>query len=147
MITNKMLESSLENLLREMKNRKVVKKILQSKDVMGKYLEAKEEIKNPLQDFEVKMTPFIKRHLVPFQTELPECVGRNNVVDFCMALMLTECIDDTDVILKIDELRMMLENVEEDQQEIARKFSDFLYKEDMVFSDFSKEELIKKILL
>ena len=42
---------------------------------------------------------------------------------------------------------MMLENVEEDQQEIARKFSDFLYTEDMVFSDFSKEELIKKILL
>ena len=43
MITTKLLESSLEKLLREMKNRKVVEKILQAKDVKSKFLEVDQD--------------------------------------------------------------------------------------------------------
>ena len=146
MITTKLLEPSLENLLREMKNRKVVEKILQAKDVKSKFLEEKEEIKIQLQDFQIKMVPFIKRSEVPFK-EVPGFLNKDTVVNFCMAVMMTETIDDDDVILDFDGMKKLLNSVDGNDAEVAKKFEDFLYNEGRSFSEVDQDELIKILLL
>ena len=146
MITTKLLEPSLENLLREMKNRKVVEEILQAKDVKSKFLEEKEEIKIQLQDFQIKMVPFIKRSEVPFK-EVPGFLNKDTVVNFCMAVMMTGIIDDDDVILDFDGMKKLLNSVDGNDAEVAKKFEDFLYNEGRSFSEVDQDELLKILLL
>ena len=146
MITTKLLESSLEKLLREMKNRKVVEKILQAKDVKSKFLEEKEEIKIQLQDFQIKMVPIIKRNVVPFR-EVPSFLDKNTVVNFCMAVMMTGIISDDDIILDFDGMKKLLNSVDGNDAEVAKKFEDFLYNEGRSFSEVDQDELIKILLL
>ncbi len=146
MITTKLLEATIENLLREMKNRNIVNEIFQAKDVKSKFLEEKEEIKNPLQDFQIKMVPFIKRNEVPFN-EMPGFLNKDTVVNFCMALLMTGTIDDDDIILDFDGMKKLLNSVDGNDAGIAEKFENFLYNEGRSFSEINQDELIKILLL
>ena len=92
------------------------------------------------------MVPFIKRSEVPFK-EVPGFLNKDTVVNFCMAVMMTGIIDDDDVILDFDGMKKLLNSVDGNDAEVAKKFEDFLYNEGRSFSEVDQDELLKILLL
>lgn len=60
--TDILLEASLKDLLHIMKAHNVVRNIIQSKDVIKSYYCEKEDIKNELNDFKIKLGAFFVLH-------------------------------------------------------------------------------------
>jgi len=144
------LEVALTNLLNKMENRKTVKKILQAKDVKGTYLEEKENVQNELNEFKIKMASFFEEgrlKVTPYD-KLPEFINKDNVVDLCFALMMTEVFDDIDLLSDVRTLRNVLGKVSGELEEVANRFIIFLYQEgDGLFSLLKYDEILEKVVL
>lgn len=165
---NSILEDTLKDLLHSMKVRQVVKNIVEAKDVNAVYLQEKEDIKRELNDFIVKLGDFMERkefsnQKVPYE-DVPEFINKDNVVDLCFALIMTETYDDIDLILDTRGISKLLSGVEGRNEGIAKKLNLFLYNvsdekfdackvketrewnKDGFFSKFTYDEILERIV-
>ena len=128
------------------KGRNTVRKILQAKDVKAVYESEKATVRDELESFREMMLPFIKEAEYPISDAL-EVISADNVVDICFILLISEVVDDFDLIDDWKSFGEILKYVPEDLQEIADRFFQFLLEEENCFSNCTEEELLKKLLL
>ena len=159
-----LLEASLKDLLHIMKAHNVVRNIIQSKDVIKSYHCEKEDIKNELNDFKIKLGAFCERAIdakqkTPYE-KVPDFITEENVVELCFALIMTEKFDDIDLIVETRKIRDLLRNVQGENEIVAVKLADFLYGPDHkgnfmkknidnsggLFSRFQYFEILDRIL-
>lgn len=156
-----LLEASLKDLLHIMKAHKVVRNIIQSKDVIKSYQCEKEDIKNELSDFIIKLGAFCERAIdakqkTPYE-KVPDFITEENVVELCFALIMTETFDDIDLIVETRKIGELLRNVQGENEIVAAKLADFLYGPENVmkknidnrgglFSRFQYFEILDRIL-
>lgn len=141
------VEDSLKQLVSKMKEQDTVTTILIAKNSAEKYIEEKEKLKKDLETFERAMEPFIKCETQPYE-KVPKYINSNNIIDVCLILIMTRCVDDVDFVLETRGLNKILSNVKGKYEVIAEKMKKFLY--DGVgsgfFTDYEEEEILKIIL-
>ena len=144
---NMEVRKALREAIELAQERELVKEILQAEDVKQVWLEKKEEIGPQLQEFKRCMAPYlgedVKNPKPPFK-RVPEFVNEGNVVEFCVVLMMTEAIDDSDVVCEWAEIIRLLEKVKGEFKPLAEKLKNFLSSED--FTDHSEGELLEILI-
>lgn len=136
---------TLNELVRIFKERDTVRKILQAKDVKAVYEEEKAAMSEQLESFNNEMQPFIDEGEEPI-SDVSEVISSENVVEICFILLMSG-VDDEDLVDDIGDIEFTLGQVQGERQEIANRLSDFLYKGMEYFSDYTEEEVLKKLLL
>lgn len=136
----------LNELVAIFKERNTVRKILQAKDVKATYEEEKAAVRYELESFKEMMLPFIKESERPI-SDASETISADNVVEICFILLMSEVVDDCDLVDNCDSIGDILEYVSEDLQEVADRLFKFLYDEGDYFSNLEEEELLKELLL
>ena len=104
------VEDSLKQLVSKMKEQDTVTNILIAKNSAEKYIEEKEKLKKDLEIFERAMEPFIKCETQPYE-KVPKYINSNNIIDVCLILIMTRCVDDVDFVLETRGLNKILSNV------------------------------------
>ena len=138
------VRKTLKDLLQILKERDTVKKILQAKDVKHVWSYENEIINSELKKFEQSMSPFLEKGWVAFE-DFPEFVNKGNILEFCVILMMTGCIDEIDVTDKYFRVQELLEEVNEEYINFAKRLNNFLVTD--VFSDYSEEELLELLVI
>ena len=136
----------LNELVAIFKERNTVRKILQAKDVKATYEEEKAAVRYELESFKEMMLPFIKESERPI-SDASETISADNVVEICFILLMSEVVDDYDLVDNCESIGDILEYVSEDLQEVADRLFKFLYDEGDYFSNLEEEELLKELLL
>lgn len=136
----------LNELIAIFKERDTVRKILQAKDVKAVYKEEKATVKYELESFKEMMLPFIRESEYPI-SDVSEVISPENVVEICFILLMSKVVDDCDLADNCEEIEIILNRVKGEQQEIADRFSEFLYVESHCFSVYTEEELLKELLV
>lgn len=136
---------TLNELVRISKERDTVRKILQAKDVKAVYEEEKAAVRHELESFKDMIQLFIDEFEYPI-SDVSEVISPENVVEICFILLMSR-VDDCDLTDNCEEIDPILNQVKGEQQEIAKRFSEFLYDEVNFFSWNTEEELLKKLLL
>ena len=136
----------LNELVAIFKERNTVRKILQAKDVKATYEEEKAAVRYELESFKEMMLPFIKEFERPI-SDASEAISADNVVEICLILLMSEGVDDFDLIDDWESFGEILKYVPEDLQEIADRFFQFLCEEGNCFSNCTEEEFLKELLL
>lgn len=140
------LEETLDEGLMKMRTRKVVEKILQSKDVKASYNQQEYVMRNFLAKFEAEMMYFVKSKKVPFEA-LPDFVTTDNIVELSFVFIMTK-VDDEDLVEDVQGIAKMLLNVDGGFKEVAHRLYNFLYEgEHRMLSEYSSENLLKAIIL
>lgn len=138
---------SLNEMVDIFKRRNTVSKIYQVKDVRTAYEEEKVAIREQLERFKEEMLiHFMKGTEYP-ASEVSEVISIDNVVEICFILLMSEVVDDYDLVEDYESIGKILKDVPEDLQYIADRFYKFLYEEEKCFSEYSEEELLKELLL
>lgn len=144
-LKNKAIKS-LNELVRIFKERNTVRKILQAKDVKAVYEDEKAAVSYELEIFREMMSPFIEYTKYPI-SDASEVISVDNVIEICFILLMSEVVNEDDLIDDWKSFVEILKYVPEDLQEIADRFYEFLYEDTECFSDYSDEEILKKLLL
>lgn len=136
---------TLNELVRIFKERDTVRNILRAKDVKAVYEEEKAAMSERLESFNNEMQTFIKEFEYPI-SDVSEVISPENVVEICVILLMSGVGDD-ELSENWKKIETILNHVKGEQQEIADRFSKFLYGECYSFPNFTEEELLKKLLL
>lgn len=139
------MKERLNELVKTLKERNTIRKILQAKDVKAAYEEEKEALKEQLESFEHEVHAFTERDEYPI-SNVSEVICTENVVEVCFILLMTG-VNDDDLTEDWVDIETILNQVQGDLQEIAQKFSEFLYEESQLFSNWTEEKLLKKLIL
>ena len=137
----------LNELVRIFKGRNTVKKILQAKDVKAVYEEEKAAMSEQLESFKHEMQVFIEEEGEEPIYDASEVISADDVIEVCFILLMSG-VDDEDLIDDWKSMEDILNQVQgDDLQEIAGRLIEFLYYDKEFFSNYSEEELLKKLLL
>lgn len=139
------MKERLDELVRIFKERDTVRKILQAKDVKAVYEEEKTAMSKQLESFNNEMQIFIEENETPI-SDPSEVISPENVVEICFILLMSR-VDDCALTDNCEEIDPILSQVKGEEQEIAKRFSDFLYEKVRFFSDYTDEEVLKELLL
>ena len=133
----------LNELVAIFKERNTVRKILQAKDLNTAYEEEKAAMSEQLENFLYEVEDFPKKGSPIYASEV---ISVDNVVEIYFILLMSG-IDDCDLIIDWEKIEEILQDVPEDLQEIAERLNDVLYENGYCFSEYSKEEILKELLL
>lgn len=133
----------LNELVAIFKERNTVRKILQAKDLKAAYEEEKATMSEQLKSFIDELWNFPGYPI----SDASEVISADDVVEVCFILLMSG-MDDYDLIDDWESMEDILNQVQGDNlQEIAGRLIGFLYYDKEVISDYSEEELLKKLLL
>lgn len=146
---NESAEKILDELMKNMKERKTVRKILEAKDVKSVYYKEKESLSDILTLFsreaELQCNGTEK---VVFE-HLPLCVNTDNIIELCFAVLMLDNLEETTLVRYWIDIVIRLRQITDGSlQEVANRFEKLFYEENQrFFSTVNEEDTLMKVAL
>lgn len=146
---NESAEKILDELMKNMKERKTVRKILEAKDVKSVYYKEKESLSDILTLFSREAEIQCNGTEEVVFEHLPLCVNTDNIIELCFAVLMLDNLEETTLIRYWIDIVIRLRQITDGSlQEVANRFEKLFYEENQrFFSTVNEEDTLMKVVL